>query len=121
MEWVLNDMLTTADEGQIGMWRRCLELLYAAAQPSGLQPPLLADIGEHDVASPPTEYRALAAMSSQGVFATIEEADHWVFLTRSHELLDLTRRFLLDEPLEGLPYVAALEQFHRQLSTQRSR
>ncbi|MER6256328.1 hypothetical protein ABT224_33770 [Streptomyces sp. NPDC001584] len=52
-------------------------------------------------------------MSSQAVFATIEEADHWVFLTRSHELLDLTRRFLLDEPLEGLPYVAALEQFNR--------
>ncbi|MFD8983739.1 alpha/beta fold hydrolase [Streptomyces sp. NPDC059564] len=121
MEWVLNDMLATADEGQIGMWRRCLELLYAASQPSGLQPPLLAVTGEHDVASPTTECRALAAMSSQAVFATIAEADHWVFLTRSHELLDLTRRFLLDEPLEGLPYVAALERFNRQVSAQRSR
>lgn len=113
LRWILNDIFNSADDTHIDLWARCLQLLCDAPQPTGLSTPLLAVTGEHDVAVRPTDCRALAAMSSEAVFATIQEADHWVFLTRAREHLDLTRRFLLDEPLEHSPYLATLEHFSR--------
>ncbi|MCM2422695.1 alpha/beta fold hydrolase [Streptomyces sp. RKAG293] len=111
MHWALNDLFNGADNSHINQWIRCLQMLCEAPQPTGLSAALLVVTGEHDIAIRPTDSRALAAMSSQAVFATLQEADHWVFLTRTREHLDLTRRFLLDEPLEHLPYLAALERF----------
>lgn len=110
LQWILNDLFNGVDDRHINLWTRFLQMQCDAPQPTGLSAPLLMVTGEHDIAIRPTDSRALAAMSSEAVFATIQEADHWVFLTRAREHLDLTRRFLLDEPLEHLPYLAALER-----------
>ncbi|MGW5852604.1 alpha/beta fold hydrolase [Streptomyces sp. NPDC055254] len=109
LRWLLNDLFNGADDSHLHLWARCLQMLCDAPPPTGLSADLLLVTGEHDIAIRPADSRALAAMSSRAVFATIREADHWVFLTRPHEHLDLTRRFLLDEPLDHLPYLAALE------------
>lgn len=106
------EQLHRSDDAEFHRWLRCLELQYTAPPLTGDGPgaPLLAVTGEHDVPAPPAACRALAARCPQGVFATIRESDHFVFLTRPSEHLDLTRRFLLDEPLDDLPYLAELER-----------
>ncbi|MFD3328416.1 alpha/beta fold hydrolase [Streptomyces sp. NPDC058701] len=111
LRWVLDDLISHTDDQQIDIWMRCLRLLRDAPQPTAITTPLLAVTGEHDVVSRPPECRALAPLSPGSVFATIKEADHFVFLTRTREHLEVTRRFLLDQPLEDLPYLAALEKF----------
>ncbi|WP_030719500.1 alpha/beta fold hydrolase [Streptomyces sp. NRRL S-237] len=111
MRWALAELIDHVGVSQIHLWFRCLELLQEVPERAGIAAPVLAVTGEHDVPCPPADCRALAALSSGSVFATIREADHFVFLTRAGEHLDLTRRFLLDEPLEDLPYVATLERF----------
>ncbi len=111
LRWVLDDLISNTDDQQIDIWIRCLGLLRDAPQPTAVTTPLLAVTGEHDVVSRPSECRVLAALSPGSVFATIKEADHFVFLTRTREHLEVTRRFLLDQPLEDLPYLAALERF----------
>ncbi|MFJ2747227.1 alpha/beta fold hydrolase [Streptomyces sp. NPDC087297] len=111
MRWALDELVGHVGMTQINLWLRCLELLQDVPERAGVAAPLLAVTGEHDVPCPPADCRALAALSPGSVFATISESDHFVFLTRAGEHLDLTRRFLLDEPLEDLPYVAALERF----------
>ncbi|MER6199145.1 alpha/beta hydrolase [Streptomyces sp. NPDC001586] len=113
LRWILTDLFRSSDDTHIDVWARCLQLVCNAPQPTGLSVPLLAVTGEHDVAVRPADCRALAAMSSDAVFATIREADHWVFLTRARDHLDLTRRFLLGEALDDAPYLAALEHFPR--------
>ncbi|MCX5205726.1 alpha/beta hydrolase [Streptomyces sp. NBC_00237] len=113
LRWVIDDLVSHTDDQQIDIWIRCMELLRNAPEPTPITAPLLAVTGEHDVASRPSECRALAALSSPSVFATIKEADHFVFLTRAREHLDVTRRFLLDQPLTDLPFLAALEAFPR--------
>ncbi len=104
-----------SDDAEFGRWLRCLELQYTAPPLAGAGPsvPVLVVTGDHDVPAPPAVCRALAARCAQGVFATIGESDHFVFLTRWREHLDLTRRFLLDEPLDHLPYLTSLERLHR--------
>lgn len=111
LRWVLDDLVGQTDDEQIDIWIRCMGLLRNAPQPTPIASPLLTVTGEHDVASLPADCRALAALSSHSVFATIKEADHFVFLTRAREHLDITRRFLLDQPLAALPYLATLEAF----------
>ncbi|MFD9435763.1 alpha/beta fold hydrolase [Streptomyces sp. NPDC060002] len=114
LRWVLNDLFHGAEDDHINQWTGCIQMLCAAPPVTGVPAPLLVVTGEHDIAIRPGDSRTLAAMSSQAVFATIHEADHWVVLTHIREHLDLTRRFLLDEPLEDLPYLAELERFPRQ-------
>ncbi|MCX4745729.1 alpha/beta hydrolase [Kitasatospora sp. NBC_01287] len=111
----LLESMHRCDDAELSRWLRCLELQYTVSPLVGEGPsvPLLAVTGEHDVPAPPAECRALAARCPGGVFATIKESDHFVFLTRSREHLDLTRRFLLDEPLDHLPYLAELERPYR--------
>ncbi|MFE2547362.1 alpha/beta fold hydrolase [Streptomyces sp. NPDC059355] len=111
LQWLLKDLFNGADDNHLRQWTRCLQMMCEAPLPTGVSAPLLVVTGEHDSAIRPADSRALAAMSSPAVFATIQEADHWVFLTRTREHLDLTRRFLLDERLDHLPYLAALECF----------
>lgn len=113
VRWLLTDLFNGADHSHLNQWARCLQMLCDAPPPTGLPAALLVVTGEHDTAIRPSDSRALAAMSSHAVFATIREADHWVFLTRAREHLDLTRRFLLDEPMDHLPYLADLEHFPR--------
>ncbi|MFD9475930.1 MULTISPECIES: alpha/beta fold hydrolase [Streptomyces] len=114
LRWILNDLFHGAQDEHISQWSGCIQMLCDAPPRTGLSVPALLVTGEHDIAIRPGDSRALAAMSSQAVFATLREADHWVILSHIREHLDLTRRFLLDEPLEDLPYLAELERFPRQ-------
>ncbi|WP_328315532.1 alpha/beta fold hydrolase [Streptomyces sp. NBC_00388] len=96
-------------------WVSCLRLLdavTAALTPALDEPPgplLLVIVGEHDVATPPATCRALAARTPGAVFAVIKDADHFVSITRPVEHQDLIRRFLLDEPLDALPYCVQVD------------
>ncbi|MEU9162241.1 alpha/beta hydrolase [Streptomyces sp. NPDC048424] len=111
LKWILKDLFHSADKDHLRQWTDCMQMLCEAPPPTGLTVPLLMVTGEHDIAILPGDSRALATMSSQAVLATVREGDHWFFLTHTREHLDMTCRFLLDEPLDHLPYLASLEYF----------
>ncbi|MBT2210825.1 MULTISPECIES: alpha/beta fold hydrolase [Actinomadura] len=73
--------------------------------------PALVCTGEFDALTPPEACREFAATLAPSTFATIGRADHMAHLERIHEVADLVRRFVTDQPLDGLPYLASIEYF----------
>lgn len=73
--------------------------------------PALVFTGEFDVLTPPRACREFAATLARSTFATIRQADHMAHLERTDEVADLVRRFITDQPLDGLPYLTSLEHF----------
>ncbi|GAA2637407.1 alpha/beta fold hydrolase [Actinomadura fulvescens] len=92
-----------------GRWRALAAL---SSDPDGrYDGPALVFTGELDAMTHPQACREFAATLTQSVFATIRQADHMAHLERIDEVADLVRRFITDQPLEGLPYLASLECF----------
>lgn len=73
--------------------------------------PVLLFTGEFDVLTPPRACREFAATFSDAAFATIRQADHMAHLERIDEVADLVCRFITDQALEDLPYLASFERF----------
>lgn len=94
--------------------RRWRALATLSADPGGTYDgPALVCTGEFDTLTPPEACREFAATLTQSTFATIRQADHMAHLERIDECADLIRRFVTDQPLDGLPYLASLERFPR--------
>lgn len=92
--------------------RRWRALAALPADPGGTYDgPALVCTGEFDALTPPEACREFAASLTQSTFATIRQADHMAHLERIDECADLVRRFITDQPLDGLPYLASLERF----------
>jgi pimeloyl-ACP methyl ester carboxylesterase len=92
--------------------RRWRALAALSADPGGTYDgPTLVFTGEFDALTPPEACREFAATFTQSTFATIRQADHMAHLERIDEVADLVRRFITDQPLDGLPYLASLEHF----------
>ncbi|MEZ0069416.1 pimeloyl-ACP methyl ester carboxylesterase [Streptacidiphilus sp. MAP12-20] len=72
--------------------------------------PVLAVTGEHDTFTTPDRCRQLAETCLDSHFAVVSEADHMLFLERMEETADLTTRFLMGKPLDGLGYTKHVER-----------
>ncbi|WP_086829501.1 alpha/beta fold hydrolase [Streptomyces sp. NRRL B-24572] len=72
--------------------------------------PALVFTGEHDTLTRPGLGREVAATIAGSVFSLIRGADHLCHLERPHEMSQLLGRFFTDQPLDGLPYLTALER-----------
>ncbi|MFI6409213.1 alpha/beta fold hydrolase [Streptomyces sp. NPDC050548] len=72
--------------------------------------PVLVVVGEHDHFTTPDMCRAVAETCVDSRFAVISQADHMLLLERPTELADLSTRFFLDDPLEGLDYLRGIER-----------
>ncbi|HEV7830335.1 MAG TPA: alpha/beta fold hydrolase [Pseudonocardiaceae bacterium] len=71
--------------------------------------PTLVFTGEHDVLTPPSFVRDLAATIPGAIFTSFKDADHLVPMERPEEMTDLLIRFFTDQCLDDLPYCYPIE------------
>jgi pimeloyl-ACP methyl ester carboxylesterase/NAD(P)-dependent dehydrogenase (short-subunit alcohol dehydrogenase family) len=72
--------------------------------------PTLVFTGEHDVLTPPSYVRDLAATIPGALFTTFRDADHLVPMECPEEMADLLIRFFTDQSLDNLPYCDPVER-----------
>lgn len=71
--------------------------------------PTLVFTGEHDMLTPPSFVRDLAATISGALYTSFKDADHLVPMERPEEMADLLIRFFTDQCLDNLPYCYPIE------------
>lgn len=72
--------------------------------------PTLVFTGEHDLLTPPSYVRELAATIPGAVYTSFRDADHLVPMECPEEMADLLIRFFTDQSLDNLPYCDPVER-----------
>jgi pimeloyl-ACP methyl ester carboxylesterase len=87
-------------------------VLAPARNPQGrvFDRPTLVFTGEHDVLTPPSYVRDLAATIPGALYTSFRDADHMVHMECPEEMADLLIRFFTDQSLDNLPYCDAVER-----------